>query len=373
VGGGVYAADKRPGRTEGANRIPVVAFLKLGFHPAPIFAYEVDVIQQELAKAGFGMTYSVVETAGEVAAAAERIQASTPRGLVFFPRHGAPGEAEAWVRTLRRCLMPVLVLESRSAVFDYVTADTERGTVVLADYLYDLGHRSICLATVFPRKVAGFERALNRWKDPSVRHWIMAEEGKTDEHDRALARRILGLTPRPTAVIASDDHGAAVLISSFRETGVRVPDDVSVVAFDDHPTLAKLSPVPLTVLRHPSQAIAEEVVGWVVRQETAARARRLRREITGALVARDSTAPPGAHTRQPKRPPATIGRCCTPSGCKTPLSSLALPGDARRAVAFDPVGVVLPKGEPQHSPGQRPGTARVIPGNSTLKGRNILC
>lgn len=271
----------------------VVGFIKIGIHPAPIFAYEIDLLQHELAKLDHTMIYSIAQNDHELDAIAQRLKQAKPCCLLAFPPHRTDYDLAGQLAKLRSCGVPILTVESRLPSDSYITTDTERATMTLADYLHDLGHRNICLATTFKRKVSGFESALKRWKDPSVNHCILGEAGKTNLDTKLLAEKILALSPRPTAVIAADDHAAAVMVSCFIQHGVSVPEQISVVTFGDHPRMTSLSPVPMTVIRHPYLEIAQEAAQWAHDQyENPSSSKPLRREMTGTLIVRDSSGPP---------------------------------------------------------------------------------
>ncbi len=294
-GSGAFVTDEGERQPVVEVERRTVGFIKIGLHPAIVFSYEIDLLQQELARLDHAMVYAVAPTERNLDAALQQMERSQPGCLLIFPPHRADFNMSECMTQLKSSGLPVLLIESRQPKGDYITTDTERATVELADYLYELGHRRICLATGFGRKVAGFERALQRWRDPAVRHWILSEPGKTDTDTHVLAEQILALKPRPTAVIANDDHAGAVLVSHFLQRGLGVPDDISVVTYGDHPQYAALAPVPMTVMRHPFLELAQEAAQWAHRQMLpAGRARAVRREITGTLIIRDSSGPPPA-------------------------------------------------------------------------------
>lgn len=298
TGSGAFVADRIEGEPKGPPAKPLIAFLKTGLHAAPIFQHEIDLIQHELSNLGYPTLYAVAPDDNDVERLLAQVSGAGAQCLIMFPRHLGKFEERPYLNTMRRLNIPLLIIESRSEKDSYVTQDTERATTELAEYLYDIGHRRICLATAFARKVDGFNTALARWKDETVQHWILGERGKTDADSHDQAAEILQLEPRPTAVIAADDHAAAILVGHFVSAGVRVPEDISVVSFGDHPQLARLSPVPITVIRHPAREVAQEVAGWVQsRLEGQRQTRRWKRELTGTLIIRDSSAPPaGAET-----------------------------------------------------------------------------
>ena len=91
------------------------------------------------------------------------------------------------------------------------------------------------------------------------------------------ADRLLDLSPRPTAIFASNDEMAAGVVYAARERGIDVPDDLSVIGFDDTPIAAHIWP-PLTTVRWPivsmARAAARKLVGDIDGGEAAERSRR---------------------------------------------------------------------------------------------------
>lgn len=296
VGSGVFVEDFNVSQVASqAAAQPLVAFVKIGLHSAPIFVYEIDLIQQELSKLGYPMLSSIAVSEEDTPQALEQVMQAGARCLLFFPPHKQDFRQASYMTALRRTNLPLLILESRSQKDSYVATDLERATRELADYLYESGHRRICMATSFERKVAGFKAALARWNDPEVIYWILDQQGKAYQALHNMAEHVAKLEPRPTAVIAADDDAASVMVTYFISVGIRVPEDISVVTFDDHPQLSRRSPVPLTVVRHPCLEIAQEVAQWASQRmnNDVEPRRRLIRDVTGTLVIRDSCAPPG--------------------------------------------------------------------------------
>ncbi|MEV6249800.1 substrate-binding domain-containing protein [Streptomyces sp. NPDC051742] len=64
----------------------------------------------------------------------------------------------------------------------------------------------------------------------------------TREHGHAAARELLSRPDRPTAVFTANDMQALGVYRAARELGLRIPDDLSVVGFDDVPTVAWVDP-----------------------------------------------------------------------------------------------------------------------------------
>ncbi|HET8523803.1 MAG TPA: substrate-binding domain-containing protein, partial [Thermomicrobiales bacterium] len=128
--------------------------------------------------------------------------------------------------------------------------------------------------------------------DPSL-----IEEGHYDqESGLAAARRLLARPFRPTAIMASNDQEAFGVLTAAREAGLRVPEDLSVVGFDDVPMAEHVHP-PLTTVHQPLSEIgrsaAEMLINWV--EGVPPEPRRI--VLPTKLIIRDSCAPPSANHR----------------------------------------------------------------------------
>jgi LacI family transcriptional regulator len=157
--------------------------------------------------------------------------------------------------------MPVVVLDRRiqSRRVDSVRSDSEAGAYTLTEHLIGLGHRRIAVLTgrrsvsTSVDRVAGYRRALLdadlELDDDLVVH---GEYTQVDGH--RMAQRILAVEPRPTAIFAANNFIAFGAMRALREAGVRIPEEMSIVAFDDLPA-AWMSDPFLTVVDQPAYEI----------------------------------------------------------------------------------------------------------------------
>jgi len=105
----------------------------------------------------------------------------------------------------------------------------------------------------------------------------------------AAAQALLALDDRPTAVFASSDDTALGAIRAVRDAGLHVPDDLSVIGFDDVP-YGRWTDPPLTTIRQPLAQMGEAAVDMLMRtREDPAAVPRT--ELATSLVVRSSTAP----------------------------------------------------------------------------------
>jgi DNA-binding LacI/PurR family transcriptional regulator len=150
----------------------------------------------------------------------------------------------------------VVVDEPRIAGHAYVGVEDRRGAVLAAEHLLALGHRRFALLAgpgrlaIQRERLGGYRAALEAggidWAD--VARFELP--GCLPEDGLRGARRALAADPRPTALIAASDQLALGALAAAREAGLRVPDDVSVVGFDDVPAAAWSHPA-LTTVRQP--------------------------------------------------------------------------------------------------------------------------
>jgi LacI family transcriptional regulator len=89
------------------------------------------------------------------------------------------------------------------------------------------------------------------------------------ESGKAAGEKLLAADIPPTAVFSSNDEMAAGILHAARERGLNVPDDLSIIGFDDTATAAHIWP-PLTTVRWPIRAMAKTAAAKLIRPASAA-------------------------------------------------------------------------------------------------------
>ncbi|MFE3997883.1 LacI family DNA-binding transcriptional regulator [Nocardioides sp. YIM B13467] len=199
---------------------------------------------------------------------------------------------------LRERGVPLVLALRHDGVTPAVVGDDELGGYLATRHLLDLGHREIALvagpayATSAAGRVAGFRRAMTEAGiDDIERHIHPSTFGM--ESGEEVGRRILSTSPRPTAVFAVNDNTAVGVLAAARAAGLSVPDQLSVVGYNDIPLAARL-PVPLTTVHVPFDQIAARAVAALARLLTSPDEVRPGTTTTlmPSLIPRASTAPP---------------------------------------------------------------------------------
>jgi LacI family transcriptional regulator len=180
-----------------------------------------------------------------------------------------------------------------------VGATNWNGGLVATRHLLELGHRRIGMIGGPPTmlcsraRVDGYRAALDTAgvaADPElIRHGDF-HVPRAYEDGRAL----LTLPERPTAIFAGSDLQAFALYEAARVLGLRVPQDLSVIGFDDL-AMARWAWPPLTTIRQPLSEMAATATRLVLGQDGERRV-----ELTTSLVVRQSTAPPAARSTRPR-------------------------------------------------------------------------
>src|SRR6185369_12118888 len=145
----------------------------------------------------------------------------------------------------------------------------------VAEHLAKLGHRRIAMI-MGPRtfrsaieRLEGFSNALAD-RGLSLPPEFLAEGSYTFESGAACADVLLSRSPRPTAIFAGNDETAAGVYRTAYLRGVKIPDQLTVIGFDDSPLASRLCP-SLTTMRQPirdmGRLAAEKVMAKIARQQ----------------------------------------------------------------------------------------------------------
>jgi LacI family transcriptional regulator len=130
---------------------------------------------------------------------------------------------------------------------DAVTADNEGGAYAATRALLSLGHRRIATITGplhltnAAERLAGFRRAM-REENVAVAPEYVQEATFERYAGYSKTMLLLRMIPRPTAIFAGNDLIAFGVLQAIREAGLRCPEDVSLIGFDDMEPAAMLNP-----------------------------------------------------------------------------------------------------------------------------------
>ncbi|WP_051833601.1 LacI family DNA-binding transcriptional regulator [Streptomyces sp. NRRL S-646] len=177
----------------------------------------------------------------------------------------------------------------------YVGATNWSGGRAATRHLTELGHRRIAMISgpedqlCCSARLDGYRSAMQA-AGLAVDPEIVVHAGLTRDDGYEAARTLLALPERPTAIFAANDLQALGVYQAAREAGLRIPDDLSVVGFDDLPVVAWVDP-PLTTVHQPLTEMAVAATELALTLGRGEQAPQAGLEIATTLTVRGSTAP----------------------------------------------------------------------------------
>jgi LacI family transcriptional regulator len=281
--------------------------IELFFH-GQLNAYHSEVLQGVVeagAEAGVAVVVSVRPRAQRgsgakrpAAWARELATAGRQAAIVVTSEVGA-----ADLTALARVHLPVVVIDPLnlpSAEVTSVGSTNFAGGLTATRHLLDLGHRRIAYlggpaTTVCNQaRMHGYRGAMEAG-GASVPDAYVRTGRFSYEHGIVGGAALLDLAQPPTAVFAGSDETALGVIEAARVRGLRIPEDLSVVGFDDTP-VARLAAPPLTTVRQPLREMGAVAVRTALRLAAGEKVDSHHVELATELVVRQSTAPPPPST-----------------------------------------------------------------------------
>ncbi|MDR6293429.1 MULTISPECIES: LacI family DNA-binding transcriptional regulator [Inquilinus] len=240
----------------------------------------------------------------------ERVRALLSRrvdGLIIIPTR----DWSATEREMRHHRIPVVVLDRVAAKdhFPSVASDNAAATRAGTDYLLGLGHRDLAFVINSTRlwnsaaRVDGFLAAM---RDAGLQDRArVLLPGMTEEETRAGVLPVLAGPDRPTAIFTGSNVATLGVLRAVQDAGLAIPQDLSLLAFDDFAWLTVLRPF-VSAIRQPTEALAGHAwriltAGFEAPDRAAEHIR-----LPAPLIARETTAaPPAMKAFSPARRRAT--------------------------------------------------------------------
>lgn len=221
----------------------------------------------------------------------------TQRAFLFFaPTEDALPTLKSWWEVG----VPFVVIGASWSGVELPCVDTDNfnAAVKVVEFLFNLGHRRIALVVGNRRlpnnrdRHDGFLTAVRRHSLSVPDGWVIetALSAALSSSDIEKVREVLKSRKRPTAIFAAGYHLAAGTLQIAKELGLKVPEDLSIVAFDDPPSAGYLDP-PLTTVRQPLAELGRRGVFKLVAL-LEGQHEPLVEKLATELIVRASTAPP---------------------------------------------------------------------------------
>jgi len=256
----------------------------------------IEGIIGELGKFGLRAVVQVVSDLTSRALLSE-INRDSNRGLFILGTW-----SEEVDKLLAKCRCPVVSLVTRDGVGwpDYVGIDNYAGIRLSFDHLRELGHTRIGyvagqleFSQVFRERLAAYKTRLADADLPYRPDWVVEGSCKLEMMEADIVK-VLDSPDRPTAMMCCFDGAAVAVKRAADRLRLRIPEDLSVVGFDDE-DIAQLFTPPLTTIRVPTFLMGRQAVHLLMVRRQMGKIRRDEGSsirVSPSLIVRDSTARP---------------------------------------------------------------------------------
>ncbi|MDQ6418526.1 LacI family DNA-binding transcriptional regulator [Paenibacillus sp. LHD-117] len=194
--------------------------------------------------------------------------------------------------------LPLLLINGQlpGQKLNRIFVDEKAGAILATEHLIGLGHRDIAFVGGYRKmsntlqRVQGFASTMEKHGLPVRPEWLL-DGGFSVEKGKAFMRALLAAPKRPTAVFCANDLVAIGVMKEAYKAGLRVPEDLSIIGFDDIPFASHSIPELTTIslkCYDVGKGAAELLHGLISK----ARVRR-NTVVEPELIVRESTAPPG--------------------------------------------------------------------------------
>jgi len=192
--------------------------------------------------------------------------------------------------------IPSIVINNAfdSGSVSYIAVDNFSGAKKAVEYLIGIGHKKIATIAGDPvtqsgaQRLDGYKAALKKKSIPIKEEYITKGD-YSRRSARIAAEKLLSLKQLPTAIFAGSDDMALETIEVILEKGLKVPDDISIIGFDNNPTCL-YGPVSLTTVKQSFYHMAEEAVRELNKLMSGKAKAPIRKILPAELVIRESCA-----------------------------------------------------------------------------------
>ncbi|UJF18595.1 substrate-binding domain-containing protein [Vibrio sp. SS-MA-C1-2] len=162
--------------------------------------------------------------------------------------------------------LPMVVMDwgPESPHTDKIIDNTEHGSYLAIQHLIDMGHQKIgCITGQMDKltckeRMNGFYKAMSEADITINDSWLIEADFLCDAASQAVDK-LLEQTERPTAIFAFNDVMALAIISRLNQKGISVPEDISIIGYDNIDLSAYFSP-PLTTVHQPKRRLGKTAV-----------------------------------------------------------------------------------------------------------------
>lgn len=258
---------------------------------SPFFAYILEGINGALSEYGYSLNFIYMNRKTDVETQRVQILNSDCKGFVIFGVEMCREDLQVFIDTG----LPFVVLDNsfQDSDVDSVAINNSQGISKAMQYAFEMGHREIgyirCREriTSFDERYQSYRRWLEHLKLPLVEEYIYDVDYSEKGVRRGVKEALKAAEKIPTIFLAENDFIACNAMQGMQELGYQVPEQISVIGFDDRPICQMVRP-RVTTINVPKDAFGRAAVELLMDKMKNGRNYSMKTEIGTKLLVRDS-------------------------------------------------------------------------------------
>lgn len=258
---------------------------------SPFFTLLMESIDNHARTHGYTITIIHIDKTSPLEPQLDYIKSCNCSGLIIF----ATEMLREDLPEIKSLNIPFVITDNYflEEEVDAVAINNEQGTYEAVRHLYEMGHRKIgylhskVYLTSFQERKQYFFAALKRFDLPEMKNYVYSVGYPEEETCQDFLQVLENISDLPTALFADNDIIAYGAMKALRAKGLHIPDDMSIIGFDNRPICVMTEPA-LTTINVPKDVFGNFAVTTLVNKIESAHDGFLKIEVGTHLVVRDS-------------------------------------------------------------------------------------
>lgn len=232
----------------------------------PFFSAVIESFKQAVVNKGYALMFISKDVGGKQSGYLENCKIRGVDGVVVV----LSDYEDPYFRELLDSDIPCVILDYETSQAHTVYSDNERGSYLAVEYLHSLGHRKIAHISggtntfAGSKREQGYELAISKLNLEKQDSYIVNGGFFSIESGYAAMMQLLDLEDRPTAVFAAGDHLALGAVRAAKERGLHIPEDLSIIGFDNIDLSQYITPA-LTTIGQDTALLGNEAAQILIR------------------------------------------------------------------------------------------------------------
>lgn len=197
---------------------------------------------------------------------------------------------EEFIEKIREAKVPCVLIGCEDSKMDSVMPDVEQAAYLSAKYLIETGHKKICLLNcppVFMTNASRINGLMRAMAGGDILCWNMDSRSNSGTGGYELIKNVWEQGTLPDAIITANDNIALGVMRFFYERGIRIPDEISIISYDDSVLSAYAAPALTTTDIH-KEKMGEKACEILLRRIHSPNMRKTSLILPTDLIIRDS-------------------------------------------------------------------------------------